>query len=86
MTPERREMMDEERKKAREEAEKQLQALGTQPQATVEFTLFFDDWRDVGGIKFPHKLRRAMSGATNEEWTVGKVKVNPKIDPKKFEG
>ena len=52
----------------------------------VEFTLFFDDWRDVGGIRFPHKLRRAMGGATNEEWTVGKVKVNPKIDPKKFEG
>ena len=84
--PERREMTEEERKKAREAAEKQLEALGTQPQATVEFTLFFDDWRDVGGIRFPHKLRRAMSGATNEEWTVGRVKVNPKIDPKKFEG
>ena len=84
--PERREMTEEERKKAREEAEKQLEALGTQLQATVEFTLFFDDWRDVGGIKFPHRMRRAMSGATNEEWTVGRVKVNPKIDPKKFEG
>ena len=84
--PERREMTEEERKKAREEVEKQLEALGTQPQATVEFTLFFDDWRDVGGVKFPHKLRCAMSGATNEEWTVGRVKVNPKIDPKKFEG
>ena len=84
--PERREMTEEERKKAREEAEKQLEAARTQPQAMVEFTLFFDDWRDVGGIKFPHKLRRAMSGATNEEWTVAKVKVNPTIDPKKFEG
>ena len=50
----------------------------------VEFTLFFDDWRDADGIKFPHKMRRAMGGATNEEWTVSKVKVNPKIDPKKF--
>ena len=84
--PERREMTEEERKKAREEAERQLEALGTQPQATVEFTLFFDDWRDVGGIRFPHKLRRAVSGTTSEEWTVGRVKVNPKIDPKKFEG
>ena len=74
-----------ERKKARDDAEKQIEALRSQPQATVEFTLFFDDWRDVGGIKFPHKLRRAMSGDTNE-WTIGKVKVNPKIDSKKFEG
>ena len=84
--PERREMTDEERKKAQEEAQKQIESLRNQPPAMAEFTLFFDDWRDVGGIKFPHKLRRAMSGTTNEEWTVGKVKVNPKIDPKKFEG
>jgi hypothetical protein len=84
--PERREMSEEERKKAREEAEKQIDAMRNQPQTMVEFTLFFDDWRDVGGIRFPHRLRRAMAGATNEEWTVGKVKVNPKIDPKKFEG
>ena len=79
-------MTEEERKKAREEAEKQIEELGTQPQAMVDFTLFFDDWREVDGIKFPHKMRRAMGGETNEEWTVNKVKVNPKIDPKKFEG
>ena len=30
--------------------------------------------------------RRATGGDTNEEWTVNKVKINPKIDPKKFEG
>ena len=84
--PERREMTEEERKKAREEAEKQIEAMRTQPAAMVEFAMFFDDWRDVGGIKFPHKMRRAMSGTTNEEWTVNKVRVNPRIDPKKFEG
>ena len=63
-----------------------MQELRSQPPAMVEFTLFFDDWREVGGIKFPHKIRRASAGSTNEEWTVGKVKVNPKIDAKKFEG
>jgi hypothetical protein len=81
-----RELTDEERKKAREDAEKQLQALQQQPPAMVEFTLFFDDWREVGGVKFPHKMRRASAGATNEEWTVTRVKVNPKFDAKKFEG
>jgi hypothetical protein len=83
---ERREMTDDERKKAREAAEKQLDELRNQPPATVEFTLFFDDWRDAGGIQFPHRIRRASAGTTNEEWTVGKVRVNPKLDPKKFEG
>jgi len=83
---ERREMSDEERKKAREAAEQQIQELQKQPPAMAEFTIFFDDWREVGGVKFPHKLRRAVAGATNEEWTINKVKVNPKIDAKKFEG
>ena len=51
----------------------------------VDYTLYFDDWREVDGIKFPHRLRRAAAGATTEEWSVNKVRVNPKIDPKKFE-
>ncbi len=51
----------------------------------VDYTLYFDDWRDVDGIKFPHRLRRAAAGATTEEWSINKVRVNPKIDPKKFE-
>lgn len=51
----------------------------------VEYILYFDDWRDVDGIKFPHGLRRSAAGAAVEEWTIGKVRVNPKIDPKKFE-
>ena len=79
-------MTEEDRKKAREAAEKQLDELRNQPPALVEFTLFFDDWREAGGIQFPHRIRRASAGTTNEEWTVGKVRVNPKLDPKKFEG
>ena len=59
---------------------------GDRPEMT-DFTLYFDDWRDAGGgIRFPHRIRRASGGTTSEEWTIGKVKVNPKIDPKKFEG
>ena len=52
----------------------------------VEFSYFFEDWREADGINFPHKIRRASAGETNEEWTINKVKVNPKIDPKTFAG
>lgn len=83
---ERREMSEEDRKKARAAAEKQIEEMQKQLPAMVDFTLFFDDWQEVGGIKFPHKIRRATAGVTSEEWTVNKVKVNPKLDPKKFEG
>jgi hypothetical protein len=77
---------EEERKKARAEAERRLEDLEKQPPVLVDYTLFFDDWRDADGIKFPYKIRRAMTGTTNEEWTVTKVKLNPKIDAKKFDG
>jgi hypothetical protein len=50
----------------------------------VDYTLYFDDWQSVDGVRFPHKIRRAAEGSTTEEWTVSKVKINPKIDPKKF--
>jgi hypothetical protein len=53
-------------------------------QPLVEFSMFFDDWRQVDGITFPHVMRRGSGGETTEEWTVSKVKVNPKIDAKKF--
>ena len=82
----RREMTDEERQKMRAEAEKQLKELQSQPPQLVDYSLYFEDWREVDGVKFPFRIRRAMSGATNEEWTINKVKVNPKIDAKKFEG
>lgn len=50
----------------------------------VEFSVFFDDWREVDGINFPHVLRRASAGETTEEWTISKVKVNPRLDAKTF--
>ena len=74
-----------ERKTLAADAEKQMQDIQKEPPAMVEFSLFFDDWREEDGITFPHALRRATAGTTTEEWTIDKVKVNPRIDPKKFE-
>ena len=68
------------------DAEKQLQEMQRQPPVLADYTLFFEDWRDADGVKFPHKMRRAMGADTMEEWTVSKVKVNPKVDPKRFAG
>lgn len=55
-----------------------------EPPALIDYTLFFDDWREADGVKFPFRMRRAAAGDTSEEWTVAKVKINPKIDAKKF--
>jgi len=78
-----KELTDEERKKLAADAEKMLtQQIAEQP--LVDFSLFFEDWQQVEGLTFPHKMRRAVAGETTEEWTFTKVKVNPKIDPSRF--
>jgi hypothetical protein len=50
----------------------------------ADYTMYFEDWRDADGVKFPFKMRRATDGNTVEEWSVTKAKLNPKIDAKKF--
>jgi hypothetical protein len=83
MTPS---MNEEDRKKAQAEIDKQIKELQRQPPVLADYTVFFEDWREADGVKFPFKMRRAMGSETTEEWTVSKVKVNPKIDPKRFAG
>ena len=77
-------MSDEERKKALSEAEKQIQDMAKQAPVMVDFTIYFEEWREAEGVKFPFRIRRASGGTTSEEWTVNKIKVNPKVDPKRF--
>ena len=84
-----RQLTEEEMKKLREQTEKgvaDLKTMAAQPAPMIEYTLFFDDWREIDGINFPHVIRRAASGTTDEEWTISKVKVNPKLDAKRFAG
>jgi hypothetical protein len=55
------------------------------PAAPVEYRIYYGDFRDVDGVKFPFRLRRAIAGDTVEETTFDKFRINPKIDAKKFE-
>ncbi len=57
----------------------------TPPGPRPEFRVYFADYRDVDGMQFPFRLRRATGADTTEETTVDRYKVNAKIDPKKFD-
>ena len=59
-------------------------AAGTPP-SPPEFRVYFADYRDVDGMQFPFRLRRATGADTTEETTFDRFRINPKIDPKKFE-
>jgi hypothetical protein len=50
-----------------------------------ENRLYFADYRDVDGMKWPFRLRRALGADTIEETTLDRYRVNPRIDPKKFQ-
>jgi hypothetical protein len=65
---------------------KEVLALRTKAQATpVEHRLYFADYRDVDGVKFPFRLRRAIGTETTEETTFDRFRINARIDQRKFE-
>jgi hypothetical protein len=51
----------------------------------LEYRIYYADYRDVGGLKFPFRLRRAVGPDTVEETTFDRFRVNVKIDPRTFE-
>jgi hypothetical protein len=51
----------------------------------VEYRIYYADYQDVGGVKLPFRLQRSIDGKPVEEVTFERIKINPKIDPKKFE-
>jgi len=60
-------------------------AAAGQAPAPRESRIYFADFRDVNGMQFPFRLRRAVAGETIEETTFDGFKINARIDPKKFE-
>jgi hypothetical protein len=61
-------------------------ARGGMPAVTPpEQRLYFADYRDAGGVMWPHRIRRAAGADTTEETTFDRFRLNARIDPKKFE-
>jgi hypothetical protein len=51
----------------------------------VENRIYYADYREVDGMRFPFRLRRAVGADTVEETTFDRFRLNTKIDPRKFE-
>ena len=72
-------------KKAREEAEKKLQAEGPAPREEVDFFIRLTDHKKVGGLMLPHKLTFLTENEVSEEFDIKKYQVNPQFKPDRFE-
>jgi hypothetical protein len=76
---------------APEEAEKLAKQFEEERKAaeakrrTVEYRLFYADYKDVDGVMIPFRLQRSIDGRPTEETSIDKVKVNGKVDEKKFQ-
>ena len=64
---------------------KQVAAMRQKAQATpIEYRMYYADYRDVNGVKFPFRLRRAIGTDTTEETTFDRFRLNTQIDARKF--
>lgn len=54
-------------------------------QGLVEFQMRFSDFREEGGISFPHHVSKGQNDQTSEEWELTKFKLNPSLKPDRFE-
>jgi hypothetical protein len=71
----------------REKLEKDLAAQAKEAEAkrrTVEFRIFYSDYQAVDGVMIPHRIQSSVDGKPTDEITFEKVKVNQKVDPKRF--
>ena len=75
-------------KEEREKLERDMEAARATAEAnrrTVEFRIYYGDYREVGGVRLPHRIQRSVDGRTTEEMEFDALKVNAKIDARTFE-
>lgn len=75
-------------KEEREKFEQELEAKRKEAEAArrvVEFRVYYADYQEVDGIRLPHRIQRSIDGKPTEEMIFESVKVNAKIDAKKFQ-
>ncbi|MFN0123306.1 MAG: hypothetical protein ACKV2V_22615 [Blastocatellia bacterium] len=51
----------------------------------VRFRWILSEHKNVEGLSLPHRIVRAEDGVMKEEWEIGSLLVNPKLDPAIFD-
>ena len=50
----------------------------------VEMQMRFEDFRDEGGLRLPHRITKSVNDETTEEINLTKFKLNPALKPDHF--
>lgn len=75
----------EEMKKARDEAEKKMQAEAPAVPEEVDFYIRLTDHKKVDGLTLPYKFTFLTESEVSEEFEISKYQVNPQFKTDKFE-
>lgn len=69
-----------------EEIKQRMEELRKQgPPEASRLAMYFSDYREVDGVKLPHRMTISVDGTPTEEWTVEKFQVNPDVKASDFE-
>lgn len=72
-------------KKARDEAEKKMQAEDPAVPEEVDFFIRLTDHKKVDGVMLPHKFTFLTDSEVSEEFEISKYQVNPQFKADKFQ-
>src|ERR1044072_1411492 len=70
--------------KAREEAEKKMNAEAPAAPEEVDFYIRMTDYKKVGGVMVPHKLTFLTENEVSEEFEISKYQLNPQFKDDRF--
>src|ERR1044072_1380580 len=70
--------------KAREEAEKKMNAEAPAVPEEVDFYIRMTDYKKVGGVMVPHKLTFLTENEVSEEFEISKYQLNPQFKDDRF--
>lgn len=78
-------------------AARRVESLGTEDEGTparireartrrrtVQYGMFYGDYKTIDGVRFPMRLTRTVDGQTVDETVFERVRLNGRIDPKTF--
>jgi hypothetical protein len=51
----------------------------------TEHRMYYADYREVEGVKFPFRIRRAIGATTTEETIFDRFRINARVDRRRFE-
>jgi hypothetical protein len=55
------------------------------PAGPIEHRLYFAEYREVDGLQVPFRIRHAVGPETTEETTFDRVRINARVDPRRFD-